>query len=285
MKKHTRRKFFRTAGAGLAGMAAFPGLGKAAPPNVSATFRSDVEIGIASYGLRNLSVDEVIELMLDLQLSKISIESMHLPYDSSPADIERTMMKIRGAGLDPYAAGVIYMTSTEEVANAFAYAKIARFGMIVGVPDYNILDLAEQKVKAYNIKLAIHNHGPDGMPYPNAMDIYERIKDKDIRMGICMDVAHIARSGIDPVEEIYAVQNRLFDVHLRDNTASTKEGKACRPGQGNLDLPAIIRALLDVGYKGVYTVEYGIEEDAPLTGTALTVGYIQGILAALQENY
>ena len=100
-------------------------------------------------------------------------------------------------------------------------------------------------------------------------------------MGICMDVAHVARSGIDPVEEIHAVKDRLMDVRLQDNTANNQDGKTCRPGQGNLDLPAIIQALWEVEYKGVYTIEYGIEEDRPLTGTALTVGYIQGILASL----
>jgi inosose dehydratase len=281
MRNQSRRKFFTTAGMGLAGLAAWPKRSAGMHPSASLYPPGGVEIGIASYGLRNLSVDEVIELMNDLQLSKISIKSMHLPYDLSPADIERTMSKIRGAGLDPYAAGVIYMKSTEEVAMAFTYAKTAGFRMIVGVPEYNILDLAEQKVKAYDIKLAIHNNGPDGLPYPSALDAYDRIKDRDKRMGICMDVAHIARSGLDPVEEIYLVKDRLYDVHLRDNTANNKDGKACRPGQGVLDLPAIIRALRDVEYKGVYTIEYGIEEDAPLTGTALTVGYIQGILAAL----
>lgn len=281
MRNQTRRKFFITAGMGLAGMAAWTKLSAGSHPSASLVLPGDVEIGIASYGLRNLSLDEVIETMHVLQLSKISIKSMHLPYDLSSADIKKTMMKIRGAGLDPYTAGVIYMTSTEEVAKAFDYAKNAGFGMIVGVPDYRILDLAEQKVKAYNIRLAIHNHGPDGKPYPSATDAYERIKDRDGRMGICMDVAHIARSGLDPVEEIYLVKDRLFDVHLRDNTANSKEGKTCRPGQGNLDLPAIIRALRDVEYPGVYTIEYDIEENSPLAGTALTVGYIQGILAAL----
>ena len=281
MKKQTRRRFFRLAGTGLAGMAALPGLGKATEWVAPMVNLGDVEIGIASYGLRNLSVDEVIEMMNDLQLSKISIESMHLPYDLSPADIERTILKMRRAGLDPYAAGVIYMKSIEEIAKAFDYAKIGQFGMIVGVSDNNILDLAEQKVKAYDIRMAIPNHGPDGMPYPSAMEAYERIKDRDSRMGICMDVAHVARSGIDPVEEIHAVKDRLMDVRLRDNTANNKDGKACRPGQGNLDLPAIIQTLWEVEYKGVYTIEYGIEEDRPLTGTALTVGYIQGILASL----
>ena len=281
MKKQTRRRFFRLAGTGLAGMAALPGLGKATEWVAPMVNLGDVEIGIASYGLRNLSVDEVIEMMNDLQLSKISVENMHLPYDLSPADIERTILKMKRAGLDPYAAGVIYMKSIEEIAKAFDYAKIGQFGMIVGVSDNNILDLAEQKVKAYDIRMAIPNHGPDGMPYPSAMEAYERIKDRDSRMGICMDVAHVARSGIDPVEEIHAVKDRLMDVRLRDNTANNKDGKACRPGQGNLDLPAIIQTLWEVEYKGVYTIEYGIEEDRPLTGTALTVGYIQGILASL----
>ena len=281
MRDQTRRKFFTTAGMGLAGMAAWPKIRAGKHPSASVVLPGGVEIGINSYGLRNLSVDEVIEMMNDLQLSKISIESMHLPYDLSPADIERTILKMKRAGLDPYAAGVIYMKSIEEIAKAFDYAKIGQFGMIVGVSDNNILDLAEQKVKAYDIRMAIPNHGPDGMPYPSAMEAYERIKDRDSRMGICMDVAHVARSGIDPVEEIHAVKDRLMDVRLRDNTANNKDGKACRPGQGNLDLPAIIQTLWEVEYKGVYTIEYGIEEDRPLTGTALTVGYIQGILASL----
>jgi len=281
MKNQTRRKFFTTAGMGLAGMAAGPKIMAGKYPSASMVQPAEVEIGIASYGLRNLTLDEVIEMMKDLQLRKISIKSMHLPYDLDPEEIERMMMKMRYAGLDPYAAGVIYMTSTEEVSQAFDYAKTAGFEMIVGVPDYNILDLAEQKVKAYDIRLAIHNHGPDGMPYPSASEAYKRIKDMDKRIGICMDVAHIARSGLDPVEEIYLVKDRLYDVHLRDNTANSEEGVACRPGHGNLDLPAIIKALHDVEYQGVYTIEYGIEEDSPLTGTALTVGYIQGLLAAL----
>jgi inosose dehydratase len=208
---------------------------------------------------------------------------MHLPYDMSPADIERTILKMMAAGLDPYATGVINMSDIGEIARAFDYAKIGRFGMIMGVPDHRFLDLAEQKVKAYDIKLAIHNQGPGGTLYPSPLDAYEKVKYRDMRMGICMDVAHVARSGIDPVEEIYAVRDRLLDVHLRDNTANNRDGKACLPGQGTLDLPAILRALRDVGYRGVYTVAYGTGEDAPLTGTALTVGYIQGILAALQS--
>ena len=96
-----------------------------------------------------------------------------------------------------------------------------------------------------------------------------------------MDVANVARLGIDPVEEIYTVADRLIDVHLRDITADNQDGKTCLPGTGILDLPAILRALKDVGYQGVYTVEYGIEEDAPLMGTVLTVGYLQGLLASI----
>jgi sugar phosphate isomerase/epimerase len=281
MGNQSRRKFFTTAGMGLAGMAVWPKLRAGKHPSASVLLPGGLEIGISSYGLRNFSVDEVIEMMKNLQLTKISIERMHLPYDLNPADIERTILKMKRAGLDPYATGIIYMKSTEEIARAFDYAKIGQFGMIAGVSEYNILDLAEQKVKAYDIRMAIPNYSPDGMPCPSAMETYERIKDRYKRMGICMDVAHVARSGIDPVEEIHAVKDRLLDVRLMDNTANNKDGKVCRPGQGNLDLPAIIQTLWEVEYKGVYTIEYGIEEDSPLTGTALTVGYIQGILASL----
>jgi inosose dehydratase len=281
MNMHTRRKFFRTAGAGLAGLAVMPGTGMAAGSPAFTNKSQDVEIGIASWGLRQLTVDGVIALMNDLQLSKITINDVHLPYDMLPADIERTIIKMRAAGLDPYAAGVIDMATVEDIARAFDYAKIGRFSMIVGVPGLRDLDLVEQKVKAYDIRLAIQNQGPDGRLYPTALDAYDKIRDRDRRMGICLDVPNVARSGIDPVEEIYLVRDRLMDVHLRDNTANNRDGKACRPGQGNLDLPAILKTLREVGYRGIYTVEYEIEESAPLTGTALTVGYIKGILAAI----
>lgn len=282
MKKQNRRKFFRTAGAGMAGLAFLPGFERAAGSPAFTHRFQDVEIGISSWGLRRLTVDEVIALMNDLKLSKITVSDVHLPYDLSSADIERTIMKMEAAGLDPYAAGVIRMATVEDIARAFDYAKIGRFPMIVGEPSLRDLDLAEQKVKAYDIRLAIQNQGPDGQLYPTALDAYDMIKDRDRRMGICLDVPNVARSGIDPVEEIYLVRDRLMDVHLRDNTANNRDGKACRPGQGNLDLPAILKTLREVGYNGVYTVEYEIEEFAPLTGTALTVGYIQGILAAIQ---
>ena len=143
MKKQTRRRFFRTAGVGLAGMATLNGFWKTRG-NATAQETGDVEIGIASDVLRNLSVDEVIAAMNDLQLSKITVSDVHLPYSLSPADAERTILKMYAAGLHPYAAGVIYMPTIEEIAKAFMYAKVGRFGMIIGVPDHKHLDLAEQ---------------------------------------------------------------------------------------------------------------------------------------------
>ena len=161
MKKQTRRQFFQIAGVGLAGMTTFNGFRKTARTVTAQVPTGNFEIGIASDGLRNLSVDEIIAVMNDLQLSKITVNDVHLPYGLSPADVERTILKMYAAGLHPYAAGLIYVSTIEEIAKAFTYAKVGRFDMIVGVPDHKHLDLTEQKVKAYDIKLAIHNDGPD----------------------------------------------------------------------------------------------------------------------------
>ncbi len=237
----------------------------------------DFEIGVASYGLRELNLDQMIEAMKSLDLKKVCIKSHHLHLNSSDDEIKKVISKLKDAGLDPYACGVVYMKTKEDVDNAFHYAKIAGFKIIVGVPNYDLLDYVEEKIKEKDIIVAIHNHGPDNLPYPNPREILTRIKNRDRRLGMCMDVAHVHRAGVNTIKAIRESSDRLYDLHLRDNTHSSKNGMCARPGKGTLNLPGIIKALKDIGYKGVYTIEYSLEKNNPVPGTAETAGYLRGI--------
>src|SRR5690606_27594282 len=130
----------------------------------------------ASYTLRELSLDNTLAVCNRLGLKAIALKSMHLPLDSSPETIKATAEKVRAAGIDLYGAGVIYMKSEAEVNTAFDYAKTAGMRMIIGVPNYELLPLVEQRVNETNIKLAIHNHGPGDEVYPSPDSVMDKIK-------------------------------------------------------------------------------------------------------------
>jgi sugar phosphate isomerase/epimerase len=239
------------------------------------------EIGVASWGLRKLSFEQVIQAMKDMQLRNISLKDMHLPFDLSPSDLKARIEKMRSEGLNPYAPGVVYMKSREEADQAFEYTRNAGLKMIVGVPDYELLDYVEERIKEYDISVAIHNHGPDNLPYPSPEDAFIRLKDRDPRFGICMDVAHVVRGGMDPVHQIKLVKSRLLDMHIWDVSEATKEGKAVRPGEGVLDFKAVLKTLIEIGYSGSLSIEYGSEAENPVPAYVETKGYMNGVVSGL----
>jgi sugar phosphate isomerase/epimerase len=58
-------------------------------------------------------------------------------------------------------------------------------------------------------------------------------------------------------------------------------GKTVEIGRGVVDIPAVLSALLAVGYSGIVAFEYEKDADDPLAGLAESVGYVRGVLAAI----
>lgn len=278
MKNPSRRKFLQLTGIGIAGSLLS---GKAASKQFSVWNRENklpFELGLASYSLRKFSFDETLQMTARLGLKNIALKSMHLPLDSDEAQIEETVSKVKKAGLDLYGAGVIYMTNEEEVNRAFEYAATAGLKVIIGVPEHNLLQLVEEKVKAYDIKLAIHNHGPGDKRYPSPESAYEKIKHMDSRMGLCLDIGHTQRIGIDPAKSARQFMDRLHDVHIKDVDKAAAEGRTVEIGRGIIDIPSFLKILIERRYSGKVSFEFEKDGDDPLPGLAESVGYVRGCL-------
>jgi inosose dehydratase len=260
-----RRAFFGAAGPDRAADIAAP---------------AGLRLGLASYTFRAFSLDETIAMTRRLGLKRLSVKSMHLPLESTADEVRAAAAKVRAAGLEPYAGGVIYMTKESEVEQAFVYAKTAGMEMIVGVPGHELLPLVERKVKQYDLKLAIHNHGPTDKAYPTPQSAYGRIRGLDRRIGLCVDVGHTQRCGMDPADAAERCFDRLLDVHIKDVTASTAEGETLEAGRGVVDLPNFLAVLKRMKYAGTVSLEYEKDEKDPLPGAAESIGYFRGILAA-----
>ena len=242
------------------------------------------DFGIASYAFRQQSLDDVILCAERLNVKKLALKSMHLPLDSTPEQIAAIARKIEDAGLELYAGAVIYMKSGAEVEQAFAYAQRSGMEMIVGVPNPELMDLVEQKVKATGIKMAIHIHGNRKMLYPDAASVYPLIEKRDPGLGICLDVGHSIRLNQDPAAAIRKYADRIMDVQLWDSSSASSEGRAVLAGYGILNLPGVLQALIDIQYAGTVSVEFWTDPKHPQYGTAQTIGYCEGILSALPRR-
>jgi len=276
-----RRNFLKAAGMGIAAAAL--------PRNTSASVSSsegkmkasDVKLGVASYSLRNFSQKEALDMTLRCDIHRITFKSMHLLLDSDMATIQKAVAACKEKGITLYGGGVIYMKSNEEVDQAFEYAKAAGMEMIIGVPNHDLLDYVEEKVKKYNIKLAIHNHGPGDLVYPSAESAYVLIKNRDKRMGLCIDIGHTKRIGRDPEQDLKDFFDRVFDMHIKDVTKAASDGQTCIIGHGVINFPSFLKAVVDLEYQGTLALEYEVDAKDPLPGMMESFGYVKGVLATM----
>ena len=277
----SRKNFIRNAALGLGASVALPALTSAASVE-KAKFKKDktLPIGIAGYTFAKFDLDKAISMMKRVDLRNISVKDIHLPLNSSDEKIKSALAQFAAANINVYTVGVIYMKTKQAVDDAFDYAKRVGVPMIVGVPNYDLLDYTEEKVKAYNIKIAIHNHGPEDPLYPGPQQVFDRIKNRDARMGLCLDIGHAQRAGVDLVKAVKEYKNRLFDLHIKDVTVASKEGKAIEIGRGCIDFEALTEALYKINYGGVCSIEFEKDMTDPLPGIAESIGYFKGILAA-----
>ncbi|HEY0273320.1 MAG TPA: sugar phosphate isomerase/epimerase family protein, partial [Chitinophaga sp.] len=235
-------------------------------------------VGIAGYTFAKLDLDQSLAIMKRVAIEYLSVKDIHLPLNSTPEKIREVLAKISDAGVKVYAVGVIYMKTKQAVDEAFEYAKKVGVPLIVGVPSPDLIDYTEEKVKAYNIRIAIHNHGPEDQLYPAPKIVYDLIRNRDSRMGLCMDIGHATRAGEHPAQAALTYKERIFDLHIKDVTAAQKDGKPVEIGRGVIDFAALAIALEKIKYAGICSIEFEKDMQDPLAGIAESTGYFRGVI-------
>jgi inosose dehydratase len=281
---NSRRNFLKLAGAGAlaAGMAPLTGFSEKIEQDPKYGFRriDDFKLGIAGYTFYKLSFEKAVEIMKKVDIKYLSLKDNFLPLSSDGTTIRKVISKFNSSGIYIYTVGVIYMAKPEEVTQAFEYARAANVSMIVAAPNVEMLPLVEKKAREYDMRVAIHNHGPDNTLFPTATDIWDQIKDLDKRIGICLDIGHTVRSGHDPVKDIMDLNYgpRIYDIHMKDVTEASKDGKTIEMGKGIIDLKAFVKAIRDIKYKGKCSLEFEKDMDNPTAGIAESIDYFRAVL-------
>jgi len=253
--------------------------GQRMPPETGEKFK----VGMAGYTFLKFDLDKALETLKRTDVHYLCIKDFHLPMASTDEQIAEFHAKLKASDVTGYAVGPIYMKSEKDIDNAFEYAKRVGVKLIVGVPNYELLPYVDKKVKEYDFRLAIHLHGPDIAIYPDAEDVWNHVKDLDPRIGMCLDIGHDTRNGKDPVADLKEYQSRVFDIHIKDVTGTTKLGYSLEVGRGVINFPAFVKMLRKVGYSGVCSLEHEKDMGDPFMGIAESIGYFRGVIEATKK--
>jgi len=282
----SRRRFFGTAAAAsawpLLSRVAGAASAGAASARAAGGGRGALTLGVASYSMREFPLDQALEMAKRMGVTHMTFKDVHVPRTDPPEATRALRAKIEAAGITIMGGGTITIPNDPaKIKKEFEYAKNAGFPLIFVDPEPAALDTIEQMAKTYDIKVAIHNHGPEDKRWPRPQDAYAAVKSRDRRLGLCIDIGHTTRTGTDPVQACRECRDRLYDMHVKDLASKTEKESQVEVGRGVIDFPALFRTLIEIGYKGQVGLEYEINAKNPLPGMIESMAYMRGVLAAV----
>ena len=259
--------------------------------------RMPYKLGIARYTMWNTPFETALDIVERIDCHYMSLLEGSIEYHATDAEIAGYKAKFAVRGIEVDTLGPCYFFDEKSIDEVFAFAKRYGMKMISVVPaekgvvdgkEQNVeseamIDVLERMVRKYDIKAAIHNHGPES-PYmfPTGESVWKRIEKRDRRIGFCFDVGHQARfGGGDPAKFIRNHGDRIYDVHLKNIKIDPVQNLAKEGPRGELDIPAILKALRDVGFDGVLHIEYEKDHGDNLAPLAESFGYYRGVMDAL----
>jgi sugar phosphate isomerase/epimerase len=220
-------------------------------------------------------------MLNQLQISNVSIKSFHLPYETPAAELRAGSDEFRNAGIEVLSGGNINLKDPNALRQMFEYAKGAGIPMMVCAPKQETMAQVEELVKEFDVKIAIHNHGPEDEFFPSPESALKAVEGRDPRMGLCIDVGHTTRTGANVLESIKRAGPRLFDLHIKDLRNLMDKDSQCDVGEGAMPVTAIFQELTRMNYQGGVMLEYEINADDPLMGMAKSISYMRGVLDGL----
>jgi len=218
----------------------------------------------------------------------LSLEDKKSKVDANATDetIEKLKAKAQQHGLLIVNFGVVGIPKDEAGARkVFEFAKKIGVRAITIEPSTDQLDLIEKLIKEYNIAAGIHCHPkrankPDYKLWdPNY--VFSLIKDRDLRFGVCADVGHWTRSGVDAVAGLKIFEGRVISVHLKDIVESGNPDAPDLPlGLGVTNVKGILRELRRQRFDGNISIEYERDWENTVPDIAQCVGYVRGFADA-----
>jgi inosose dehydratase len=223
-------------------------------------------LGIQSYSLRSYGVEEALRHVHEFSLQTIEFTDGHFSHESSPEQIAAMKKLCAAAGVKILAHGVNGFGKDHEANRKyFEFAKQAGIRNLSADPSEDAFDSLDKLVAEYDVRIAIHNHGP-GARYDKIADVLNAVKGRHKNIGACADLGHYIRSAEDPVKAITLLEGRLFGIHLKDFAEPRGDAAGVILGKGQLDVEGVFKALKKVKFPadGCLSLEYEENPNDPL---------------------
>ena len=171
---------------------------------------------------------------------------------------KKVLALIQSKGMKLINYGVVNAKSPEEWVQIFDFAKDMGISTIVTEADSIQLNFIEPMCEKYDIKIALHNH-PKPSIYWNPDFTMSQIAKRNKYIGVCTDLGHWLRSGLNPLESLKKYEGRILTIHAKDlvpNIDALKGFHDVPWGTGVSNFSGLMHELKRQGYKGPISVEY-----------------------------
>jgi sugar phosphate isomerase/epimerase len=244
---------------------------------------ADIRLGVASYSFRKFPRARAIEMTKQLGTPYLNVKDFHLALTSTPEEIAAARKEFADSGIILVGCGNISFEKDEDadIRRKFEYAKAAGFPLIVCAPTPVTLPKLEKYVREFDIKIAVHNHGPEDKNFPTPQSVLRIVKDMDPRCGLCIDVGHTSRTGVDVAGSVAEAGARLLDMHMKDLADPRGKESQVAVGDGRLPVAGVFEQLLKMNYVGSVNLEYEVQPDNPMPGMEKSFAFMRATLARL----
>lgn len=281
MFQQTRRSFLQTTSLIAAGAA----FGKLAGASLTAEPGAP-KLGIQLYSLRGYKLDDALKHASDLGFEQVEFYGGMLGTGASDEEITATKKKVADLGMSVSGHGVNRLTKdAAENRKIFEFVRKLGAPCITADPDLDSFDNLDELVKEFDIRVAIHNHGP-GHRYNKAIDVLRVIEGHDERIGACADLGHYIRSGQNAPEVIRLLKGRLYGIHLKDFAEMKEKTNGVILGKGHLNVEEVFNELQLAGFpaNGAMSLEYEENEKNPLADIRECVAVAKAAMKAVAKN-
>ena len=195
--------------------------------------------------MRKLSRADAIKGLEALKVRYVNIKDFHASLEVHACGVGASAEGFRERGIQILGVGNVSMQKNDEaeLRRNFEYAKTLGAPVMVMAPTKETLPAIEKLVKEFNIKAAIHNHGPEDKHFPAPSDVLKAVKGMDQRMGLCIDIGHTSRTGADIIQSIKDAGPRLHDMHVKDLADAMNKDSQVAVGDGVLPIVGMFRQL------------------------------------------
>jgi sugar phosphate isomerase/epimerase len=265
----SRRRWLALASAATAGASLFdiPGIFSRSALAADKDPFGGFPLGAQSYSLREFNTQEVVRHLQGLGLHYVEMYSKHLDPKANDEKIKETLDLLKSADIKLQGHGVHGFGKDHEAnRKIFEFAKKAGVSVITANPTADAFDSLDKLVAEYDIRIAIHNHGP-GALFDKLDSVVKAVEGRHKWIGACVDTGHFIRSGEDPVKVVKTLGPRVFGAHLKDERDFGKPASHnVVLGKGHLDVVGMFKALKEVNFpaNGSLVLEYEANPKNPL---------------------